>query len=144
VSRKQHEPLCYYFDENLAGPELIGRLTAKGVECVSHRDHFQPGTEDAVWIPAIAAKGWAIVTRDVAIKLTPVERAAWMASKAILLIIRGKGLSAADMADIFLAAHDSGRLDNFIQKRRAPMILYLHSSGRFELKEGGERRGGAK
>jgi hypothetical protein len=108
VSRKPREPLCYYFDENLAGPDLITPPKAKGVVCVSHRDEFSPGTEDAVWIPTIAAKGWVIVTRDVAIKTNPAEREAWKASGAILLIIRGKGLSAADMVEMFLAAHGGG------------------------------------
>ncbi len=142
MSRRRRESLRYYFDENLAGPDLIGPLKAKGVACISHRDVFPAGTEDAVWIPAVAEKGWVIVTRDVAIKSNPAERAAWKASGAVLLIIRGKGLSAADMVEIFLDAYGDGWLDNFIHKRRPPMILYLFANKRIEVKEGGEKRGG--
>ncbi len=73
----------------------------------------------------VAKRVWIIVTRDLAIRRNPAER-------------------AADMAAMLLAAHSEGRLDNFISKRNRPMITYLDAGGRLERYFGGERRGGTR
>lgn len=59
-------------------------------------------------------------------------------------MLRGEKLSGADMAKMLLAAHADRRLDNYIAKRLAPMVLYLTGEGQLILHFGGERRGGRK
>ena len=134
----------YYLDANLDGLELVGRFRAAGMPCEPHRAHFAPDAADVEWIPEIASRGWIIVTRDFAIQRRAVERAAWTAANAIVVMLRGEKLSAEDMAKMLLAAHASGRLDNFIAKRTPPMILYLPPDGQVRVHFGGERRGGRK
>lgn len=135
---------CYYLDANLDGPELVQRLRAAGLPCEPHRDHFAPDAEDEAWIPAIASRGWIIVTRDFAIKRRPMERDAWKTANAIVIMVRGERLSAEDMSKLQLAAHAHGRLDNYIVKRRPPMIIYLNPDGQLQTHLGGERCGGRK
>lgn len=144
MSTRRPDGLVYYFDANLDSPPLIARLVAAGMPCEAHRDHFRGDAEDAVWIPQIAACGWVIVTRDFAIQRRPAERAAWTATRATVLMLRGESLSADSMGEMLLAAHRGGRLDNAIAKRDPPMILYLHSGGQFHVHFGGARRGGKK
>jgi hypothetical protein len=141
---RQPDSLSYYLDANLDGPDLVGQLRAGGMTCEAHRDHFAPDAEDAGWIPAVAAKGWVIVTRDFAIQRRPSERAAWTAAHAIVLMLRGDKLSADKMATMLLTAHADGRMDNFITKRLAPMILYLNVDGKLHVHFGGGRRGARK
>jgi len=72
------------------------------------------------------------------------EREAWTAARAIVVMLRGEKLSAADMSKMLLAAHANGRIDNFIAKRTPPMIIYLKPDGQLHVHFGGERRGGRK
>lgn len=141
MSRKLPDALVYYLDANLDGPELLTRLRGAGMPCEAHRDHFPSDAEDAVWIPEIASRGWAIVTRDFAIKRRPAERNAWNVANAIVIMVRGDKLSAEDMSRLLLAAHSKGRLDNYIAKRTPPMILYLNPAGQIQTHLGGDRRG---
>jgi hypothetical protein len=144
MPRRPPDALVYYLDANLDGPELVGRLRQAGMPCERHRDHFAPDAEDEAWIPAIAARGWVIVTRDFAIKRRPNERAAWSTAQATVVMVRGERLSAEDMAKLLLAAHAQGRLDNYLAKRAPPMIVYLNADGRLQAHLGGVRRGGKK
>jgi PIN like domain len=144
MPRKLPDGLVYYLDANLDGPELVERLREGGMPCEPHRAHFAPDARDDAWIPAIASRGWIIVTRDFAIKRRPNEREAWSTARATVIMIRGEKLSAEDMSKLLLAAHAHGRLDNYIAKRTAPMILYLNGDGRLQTHFGGERRGGRK
>lgn len=59
-------------------------------------------------------------------------------------MLRGDKLSGADMATMLLAAHAQGRLDNFIAKRTAPMVLYLTAPAQLVVHYGGKRRGGRR
>lgn len=142
--RRPPDAFVYYLDANLDGPELVQRLRDRGMPCEPHRDHFAPDARDEAWIPTIASRGWIIVTRDFAIKRRPNEREAWSTANATVIMVRGEKLSAEDMSKLLLTAHMNGRLDNYIAKRRPPMILYLNPDGRLQTHLGGERRGGRK
>jgi len=98
MPRRPPDAFVYYLDANLDGPELVKRLRDGGMLCEPHRDHYASDAEDVAWIPAIAAKGWVIVTRDFAIKRKPTERDAWTAANATVLMLRGEKLSAEDMS----------------------------------------------
>jgi hypothetical protein len=141
MPRRPPDALVYYLDANLDGLELVRRLRVEGMRCEPHRDHFAPDALDEAWIPAIASRGWVIVTRDFAIQRRPTERAAWTAANATVVMLRGEKLSAVDMANMLLAAYAEGRLDNFIAKRTPPMIIYLQPDGQLRVHFGGERRG---
>lgn len=144
MSRRPPEKHVYYLDANLDGPELTSALRRRNMPCERHRDHFAQDAEDETWIPAVAQKGWIIVTRDLAIRRRPAERAAWLAANAVVIMVRGEKLSGADLESILSAAYAGGRLDNFIAKRTRPMIVYLTRSGQLSVQEGGARRGGQK
>lgn len=141
MPRRPPDAQIYYLDANLDGPVLVARLREAGIRCEAHRDHFAPDAADESWIPPITSRGWVIVTRDFAIQRRPTERAAWTAARATVVMLRGDKLSAEDMATAMIAAHAGGRLDTFITKRLAPMIIYLSPDGRFRIHFGGERRG---
>ena len=144
MPRKPPESFVYYLDANLDGPTVVKTLRDAGMPCEAHRDHFAQDAADEDWMPAIAAKGWVIVTRDFAVKRRATERAAWTAANAIIVMLRGEKLSGADMAKMLLAAHADGRLDNFIGKRMAPMVIYVAAPAQLTVHFGGERRGGRK
>jgi hypothetical protein len=57
-------------------------LRAAGALVVVHSDHFAPNCDDVDWIPVVAARGWAILTKDKAIRRTDLEVAALRQSGA--------------------------------------------------------------
>ena len=144
MPRRPPDPLIYYLDANLDGPELVKRLRSGGMRCEAHRDHFASDADDEAWIPVIASRSWVIITRDFAIKRRPNEREAWTTANATVIMLRGEKLSAEDMSKLLLGAHAHARLDNYITKRAPPMIIYLTADGRLQTHLGGERRGGRK
>jgi predicted nuclease of predicted toxin-antitoxin system len=144
MPKRLPSPLVYYLDANLDGPELVAGLRMAGMSCEPHRKHFAADADDVVWIPTIAARGWVIVTRDFAIQRRPAERDAWTQAKATVVMLRGEKLSADAMIQMLLSAHANDRMDNYITKRRPPMILYLNVAGQLTTHFGGERRGGQK
>ena len=89
----------YYFDADILGlAKLVAGLRADvtypgdpgGEVRKRHRPPCpitDPATEDLVWIPQVAGKGWSIVTRDRHIRAHPAERDAVIAYNAKLFII---------------------------------------------------------
>lgn len=141
MSRRPPEQAIYFLDENVDGPLLADALRAEGFEIRQLRACFARGAEDESWIPIVASSGWIIVTRDIAIKRRPAERAAWIAANAVVVMLRSEQpLSAADMAAMLTRVRP--RLEHFIGKRIPPMIIFVRPDGDIELKEGGARRGG--
>jgi predicted nuclease of predicted toxin-antitoxin system len=128
--RKRPDAFTYYLDANLDGPDLVRTLRDAGVRCEAHRDHFPGDAADEDWMPVVAASGWVIVTRDFAIKRRPAEREAWTNANAIIVMLR--------------AAHADARLDNYLAKRSAPMVVYLTPPAQLAVHFGGQRRGARK
>jgi PIN like domain len=54
------EPV-FWVDENL-GHDFVSLLRVNGLHV--EYDVFPDGTEDVVWIPALAERGWVAITRD--------------------------------------------------------------------------------
>src|SRR5262245_62912079 len=136
------DELILFLDENLDSDVVCAALAGAEIRFERYRSHFAAGIDDTAWIPVIAERGWAIVTRDGRIRRRPLEREAMLEAGAIVVMIRGQALGAAALAAALLAGH--ARLVSMARSRRPPMVLFLHPDGRPELKEGGDRRGGRR
>jgi hypothetical protein len=79
--------VTFFLDENL-GQSFATILVQAGIATELHRDHFDPGVLDTVWIPAITEKGWIGVTLDVQTKFNPREIEAIVVSKARILHLK--------------------------------------------------------
>jgi len=143
MQRRPPEPLVFFLDENIDGPDLAERLRSRGIRHEAHRIHFTAGATDEEWIPVVAARGWVIVTRDLEIRRRAVERDAWLHSGAIVVMLRGDSLNNEAMASALSAALARG-LELYVSKRMPPMILYLWPDGRYHVKEGGVKRAALK
>jgi PIN like domain len=73
-----------FFIDSCLGKSIGVRLLALGFQVVHHDELFAQGTEDTVWIPAVAALGYVILTKDKAIRHDSAERQAVIASKGII------------------------------------------------------------
>ena len=73
TSRSSHAPPDTYFFDNNLSPALVESLEALGEQAVHLRNEFPVTTADTVWIPAVASRGWILVTRDKKIRTKRAE-----------------------------------------------------------------------
>jgi hypothetical protein len=71
------EDFVLYLDENLHNCKpILKALVQRGVRHERHLQHFQPGTEDSVWLPFVGQQGWILHTKDKRIRFSQMEKAA--------------------------------------------------------------------
>lgn len=117
------DPLVFFLDECTDGLSIAEPLSAAGLEIRRHRDHFQSGTPDDVWIPAVASRGWVILTLDSQQFIRPLEIRQLFLSGAREFVIRGKGIKGAERASRVIA--NRRRIANICASQPAPFIAYI-------------------
>lgn len=91
-----------YVDRCL-GKFVAAALRTAGAVVEYHDAHFHHETEDDVWIPRIAERGWVILTKDKRIRRRPSEREQLIRSSARVFTLSGGNMSAAAMAGILVS-----------------------------------------
>jgi hypothetical protein len=83
----KNEEIVFFIDECLGG-KLLSEIFIEADERVElHRDHFQQGTKDEVWLGLVAANNWVILTADQHIRTNNLERQAVEESGARLFVL---------------------------------------------------------
>jgi hypothetical protein len=128
TSSSQPKPLpTLFLDENTSSRLVIDALLALGFRVELHKNHFNPGTEDAVWLGVVAKKKWIAVTRDQRIRYRPNEIAAVRASGARMVFITGGNLGSIDLAT--LLTNHAMKLEKFTEQHNGPFMATLTRSG---------------
>ena len=81
-------------------------------------------TEDAEWIPEVAAKQWVILTKDKAIRRDSIELGAALASRAFYFTLGGANYTAEEMAAIIV--HHLVTIERIVRHRAPPVIAQLN------------------
>ena len=89
VRRPPEPELVIFLDENLDGDTVTDALRAARVPIRRLSEELDRSVEDTAWLPVIAARGWAIATRDSRMRHRPAERAAIEQAGATLVVLRG-------------------------------------------------------
>jgi hypothetical protein len=126
----QHEdPLVYYLDHNFAGKRIPALLREAGLEVRVHRDYYPPNCTDDVWLPAVAARGWVILTKDKKIRYRSNELAAVKVSGAkVFVLVAKQDLDAQGIVDAITSAAKA--MARLCSKETAPFIAKIQSGGR--------------
>jgi len=85
---------------------------------------FESDTEDAVWIPAVAAKHWVILTKDKRIRRDSLELTAVLTARAFYFTLGGGNYTAEDMARIIL--HHRSAIERLVRHQTPPVIAQLN------------------
>ncbi len=119
--------LPLYLDEDLDSKSIYEALTAAGATVFRHRDYFDQGEKDYVWLLEVSAKGWIVITKDEAMQRGELEKIAIRNAKArVFILVRGD-LSAQEMAEIFVTALSP--IARVVQRYRAPFIAKVYRDG---------------
>lgn len=69
------EPV-FFLDEDTSSKLVVAALREAGAVVKVYSDVFEPGVDDQIWLPQVAANGWAILSRDRGIARNSLERQA--------------------------------------------------------------------
>jgi hypothetical protein len=94
--------------------------------------HFQPGTEDSVWLPFVAQQGWILLTKDKRIRFNQLEKAAIRRYHVREFYFSSGNYSGAAMAAILVAALPE--MVKVCRKHEPPFIASISKSGKINLR----------
>lgn len=83
---------------------VAAALRAAGERVEIMEDHFDSDAEDAVWVPAVGARGWVILSKDKALRHNSLEQIALLKSNTHSFILTSADQTGQQMAAAFVAA----------------------------------------
>ena len=113
-----------YLDENLCDcVQILNVLREASFPFERHLEHFRRGTPDADWLPLTGEKGWAVLTKDKALRYNPLEKAKIIEHKLKIFAFSSGNLSGKDMATLLKV--NLRRLDRYARSHRAPFVASI-------------------
>ena len=122
-------PLPFFLDRQIGKYVVANALRKAGAIVEVHDDHFPQETEDLVWIPAVAARGWVLITRDQNIRYNALERAAYRSARLRGFIVTGKGMGGAEFAELMVACLP--RMTRKVAHAQGPLLYTISRGGTF-------------
>lgn len=116
-----------FIDRDLWSHKLDEALRHAGVPFEAHRDHFADDVPDPQWLRAVGQRGWAVVTRDKAIRRRPNELAAVRQARMHVFALTSGKLSAADSVEAVLAAWP--QIQQAVAETEPPMLWSIARDG---------------
>ena len=114
-----------FFIDRCLGRQLGESLRAVGLNIELHDDHFPDTTEDAAWLPVVGQRGWAVLTKDKAIRRNQVERESLIQAGVRMFAISGN-LTSAEMAE--LVSTNKLKIARFLKNHEAPFVARISKS----------------
>jgi len=140
---RPREAPVFFIDHCLGTEKVAQRLRSEGAEVrVLVEEGFAEDSADVDWLPVVAEKGWAILTKDKRIRRRALEREAITQSGAGAFILAAAGLGGDAIAEaLVLALPLMIRIWN---TRTRPFIATVNARGDVAVIEGGGRRAAIK
>jgi PIN like domain len=133
----------FFIDHCLGTEKVAQRLRQAGVEAhVLVEAGFSADSDDVEWLPVVAARGWAVLTKDKRIRRRAIERQAIHESGAGAFILAASGLGGDAIAEALAQALP--RMIKIWNTRARPFIATVNARGVVTLIEGGARLAAVK
>lgn len=94
--------MVLFLDRTFGGKKLAPILRAAGLTVEVLIEHFHPDSPDTEWIPAVAARGWVILTQDKNIRNRTRERDAVRTSGARLFMLTNNNRNAEVVGELLI------------------------------------------
>jgi hypothetical protein len=109
------------------GKGVVLALRGAGARVEAHDDHFAQNEPDESWIPAVAGRGWVILTKDKNIRRRAGEREALVTASARIITLTSGNMSGAVMAAL-LVQHLAD-MEQLALSQPAPFVAILGPGG---------------
>jgi hypothetical protein len=111
--------------------KVAAALQAAGQTVIIHDDIFPQDAEDTTWLPEVARRGWAVLTKDRHIRTRRTEVAELVAAGVAAFVITKADMSGDEMASAFVAALPS--MQRMLARKPRPFIARVSSGGLLEM-----------
>lgn len=108
--------VVFLVDEDLASRSVVASLRAAGMPVRTVPEEFGKGCLDVDWLPEAGERGWVVLTKDKAMRRTPLEIAAVREARVAYFALARGNLTAAQMVAAILAARAD--IEAIVQSRR--------------------------
>lgn len=98
-------------------------LRHAGLRVEAHGEHFAHDELDEMWLRAVGARGWVVLTHDRRMRYRPNEVAAARSAGVALLMLVGKA-KTSELASSFVRMLP--RVERFLDKHRPPFIAKVY------------------
>jgi len=105
----------------------LAALDAALIKYELHCNHFDPGTDDRVWIPFAGDKGWLVVTTDDRIRRRALEKRGVLRKKVRLFIFTDNNTFGVVMAQRLITAIPE--MKALIYKQPPPLMASITKTG---------------
>jgi len=122
------EPI-FFIDRSLGRKHVAAALREAGAQVLLHDDLFDQHTSDVEWLHQAGRQGWAVLTKDSAIRRNPLERQMVEAASVRMFALTQKGLTGDEMASIFSAALPGMR--KRLNSHAPPFVFSISRGGEF-------------
>jgi len=123
-----------FLDENhCRNPHIIQAIEDAGIVCEKHLDHFAPGSEDAEWLPAIAQRGWSLLTTDARIRTNLLEKEAIRANGLRMFYFSRNNLGGVAMGEALRRALPE--IQRLAKTQAPPFTASINRSGDVTLRD---------
>jgi hypothetical protein len=123
VAKPPDQP-AFFIDRSLGRIDVPTALRRAGYQCVIHDEHFNQQTEDTVWLSAVAAENWIVLTKDERIRYRPLELKALESARLRAFIMICGNARGVDTAAILLKAMP--KILNIARSEEGPFIYYIY------------------
>jgi hypothetical protein len=101
----QLEDFVLFLDENLDNCQpILESLVAGAVQYRRHRDYFERGVLDEVWLPFVAERAWVVLTKDKRNRYNDLERDAVRRHRVREFYFGSGNFNGAEMAQALTGA----------------------------------------
>jgi hypothetical protein len=126
--------LVIFLDENhCRNPHMIEAIEERGIVCEKHLDHFAPGSEDTVWLPIVAQRGWCLITTDARIRTNFLEKEAVRANGVRMFYFSRNNLAGRDMGKALRRALP--QLEHLMKTQAPPFTASINKNGDVVLRD---------
>jgi predicted nuclease of predicted toxin-antitoxin system len=137
-SRLLPEPWIFFIDRSLGGQVVAEALRAAGEQVEVHDDHFARDATDEVWLAAVGAKGWIVLSKDDRIRRDSVERAALVTAGVAAFFLGRSDLRGDQMARALASALPA--MKKALRRFSVPFIAGVSMTGDVHVFEDATQR----
>ena len=131
--RRRADPI-FFLDRDLGSFIVANKLRGLGARIKLHDEIFAQTTADAVWLPKVGQRGWAILTKDAAILRRLPEVIALIQANTHVFVLKANAANGEQMARAFSTALPA--MKELIRTKAPPLLARVTLTGNVEEIEG--------
>jgi predicted nuclease of predicted toxin-antitoxin system len=116
-----------FYVDRCVGKSVVQALRDASASVEAHDDHFAQNEPDESWLPAVAQRGWVILTKDKNIRRRAGEREALVTAQARIITLTSGNMSGATMAALFV--QHLADIEQLANSQPAPFVAILGPGG---------------